>query len=1228
MYVSTKFRALRMALAIAILPILTSTRASAQGGSELVRGQVSTPDSLPLTGADVTVTGLLSQTVRNTRTNDDGVFTVLFADGEGEYVVRVRSLGFAPLTKRVLRAGESNVLVANVRLSAAATLLDTVTVESSGRPRPTPLDGSSIGSNDEDALQGALFSLDATDLDELALNVPGVYAIPGTDGYSVLGAGPDANNTTVDGSSFSGAALPTDAIAGATLTTATFDPGRGGFNGGQLAITTRGGRDIFEGKLEAKVADPHLAWADPASPTQLSRSLTWSGSAGGPIVKGKAYYFGTLNIRRSTRDMRSLTSLNGALLEQYGLSTDTIDALAGALGNAGVPLTASDIPDENIGDQRSAFVRFDLQPSASTSISLTGMGNWNGQDGVGISPLGFPSLGGGNKSANVGLTLAVSTYFHGLLDELKSSVQTSSSSADPYLVLPHGTVRVGADRPDASGGIVPLSFGGGSSGSSETHSRSWETRNEISWLTTDSRHQLKFGQSFTVTRSESRNTSNIGGTFSYQSIEDVIANTPSSYSRTLSSRERTSNALSGALWVGGVSRSWGSAFQLQYGLRLDVARPGEVPAYNATVDSLFGLRTDHVPTGVGLSPRLGFSWTPGGSPSGAAARGRFSPRGFGTRGMRMENFGRQRITISGGVGAFRGVIQPGMISGMIDATGLPNTLKQLTCVGDATPVPDWSLYMSDPGAAPTECLDGTAPAEFSSDRPNVRTFDPSFQAPISWRGNLQLDGLSYHGWGIGLSYTYSLGLNGQSGIDLNLQRTPEFSLPAEEQRPVFVSPDAIVPATGLVAPGASRLTPRFGSVTSYVSDLRSVASQFNISLRPPKPLFGKLPLNITYTHSGQRAQERGFDGSTAGDPFARDWAAGQQPSHQVTLYTSFGKKWLSLSMRATLTSGIPYTPMIVGDVNGDGRSNDRAFIFDPATTSDTLLAGQMRSLLASAPGRVRACLEKQLGQIAERNSCRTGWRLQPDINLNVNPPLPGLGADGDRLRFSVTTVNAMGALLRLFGLEDTQFGSMTASARDFDRTLLYVDGFDPATKKYEYRVNQLFGELGSRRGGVRRSRFRNPFQVQLGVSYHFGGPPRRTLARSLGLVSEDKKAAPLTEQEVRARLERLTRNPVDAIVALRDSLLLTENQLARIRKLSGEFDAQADSMLAPLVRYVIDHGRKTEDDELQKRIGKVMPEMAKLMSSTLQRAGEVLTAEQRERLPRHLRASLSRGRPE
>ena len=47
-----------------------------------------------------------------------------------------------------------------------------------------------------------------------------------------------------------------------------------------------------------------------------------------------------------------------------------------------------------------------------------------------------------------------------------------------------------------------------------------------------------------------------------------------------------------------------------------------------------------------------------------------------------------------------------------------------------------------------------------------------------------------------------------------------------------------------------------------------------------------------------------------------------------------------------MVSGAPYTPIVSGDINGDGSSrNDRAFIFNPATTADTAIANGMARLL-------------------------------------------------------------------------------------------------------------------------------------------------------------------------------------------------------------------------------------------------------------------------------------------
>ena len=64
-------------------------------------------------------------------------------------------------------------------------------------------------------------------------------------------------------------------------------------------------------------------------------------------------------------------------------------------------------------------------------------------------------------------------------------------------------------------------------------------------------------------------------------------------------------------------------------------------------------------------------------------------------------------------------------------------------------------------------------------------------------------------------------------------------------------------------------------------------------------------------------------------------------------------------------------------MNGDGRANDRAFVFDPATASDPALAAAMGSLLANGSGYARDCLRRQVGRIADRNSCVGPWTAGP-----------------------------------------------------------------------------------------------------------------------------------------------------------------------------------------------------------------------------------------------------------
>src|SRR5207302_432552 len=77
--------------------------------------------------------------------------------------------------------------------------------------------------------------------------------------------------------------------------------------------------------------------------------------------------------------------------------------------------------------------------------------------------------------------------------------------------------------------------------------------------------------------------------------------------------------------------------------------------------------------------------------------------------------------------------------------------------------------------------------------------------------------------------------------------------------------------------------------------------------------------------------------TTAANPNAREWATSDLERRHALLATVTLPiaTALELGAIARLTSGAPFTPMVGSDVNGDGARNDRAYIFAPATASDT-----------------------------------------------------------------------------------------------------------------------------------------------------------------------------------------------------------------------------------------------------------------------------------------------------
>src|SRR5205807_4563965 len=164
-----------------------------------------------------------------------------------------------------------------------------------------------------------------------------------------------------------------------------------------------------------------------------------------------------------------------------------------------------------------------------------------------------------------------------------------------------------------------------------------------------------------------------------------------------------------------------------------------------------------------------------------------------------------------------------------------------------------------------------------------------------------------------------------------------FTLPDEDGRPVYVRPTSIVPLTGSIASQDARTASAFARVNELRSDLKSESRQLSLRLSPVS-FSPNYSWSLSYVYSNVREQSRGF-GSTVGNPLLVEWGrAAFDSRHQIVYNLSYNLfDYARISWFGQFRSGLPFTPMIAGDVNGDGYSNDRAFVFRPGATADPAL---------------------------------------------------------------------------------------------------------------------------------------------------------------------------------------------------------------------------------------------------------------------------------------------------
>ncbi len=1163
-----------------VLSVVPSGVAAQGARVDTIAGRVIAADSTAISSARVSATGEEGRTY-HAQTDAQGRYRVV-VPSPGRYLLTAAAFGYAPFSADVVIPPDGGSLTRDLRLNPRAVQLDTLTATAGAaaleRPRKTPGEES----DEWTSLLTENLPVDAGSFADVAAFQDGVLRL-GSDELSIAGQPPSQNRTTVDGAGYGGASLPAEGVRSIAVVTNTYDPARGQFSGGLIAARTISGTNLWGGAASAFLDDPALRYGGLSGQGlgDEDRFVRLSAGGGGALVRDRLFVYGSADASRSGGPQPFLDASDAAGLRRLGLAPDSVRRFLEIARGLGLPAEVRATDAER--DFASVLGRIDY--TLSERHTLTARLHWRGSraSGIGVTPLSLAGQGGELRNRDGGIFAQLASGGGLWSNELRVYRSAGETTQSESLLLPSGRVRVGSTFADGEVGNSTLDFGGGSVLLPERERSLWEVADEVTRESENGEHHFKAGVLLQEEYASISDAGNRFGTFAFNSLTDLENGKPASFTRTLGFDGAVAVQRYGALYAADTWRP-SEAFSLIGGVRLEGSRYAGRPALAAAVDPLTRARSAGPPPDLLLSPRAGFTW---------------------------QVPGRGDVAVRGGVGRFRGTVPLRPLASVWNETGGEEAATRLVCVGPAAPLPQWSAY-ADPSAIPATCADGSS--AFSDSAPAATLFADDFAAPRSWRGSLEVGGRVSDLVFYRLGGVVARGTRLPTAVDRNLDPVAGFALAAEGGRPVFAPVGAIDPITGGIAPDASRLFPALGAVREVAARGESWTAQltagFNglVGTKPQIQVGGFYTLTASRELAGGVPAPGGNISSTAGDPSRLEW--GSSPFDQRHTFQLLVSGRLSSALRLSaigrLGSGLPFTPLVSGDVNGDGFLNDRAFVFDPAEIEDPPVASGMAALLDLAPGPARDCLRAQLGSVADRGSCRTGW--SPSLDL-----LAEVSALGDvrsrRLVVSLTASNVTAGLdYLLHGPDDLRgWGQYPLP----DPTLLQVRGFDPERRAFEYQVNPRFGQpLG---GGI----FRLPFQLTLQARVTVGADPRyQPMAKAIdqGLASFG------TPEKMRAQLADRVRNVPGVILALNaedpGALGLTPAQAERLQAAADSLGPPLDTALDSLASALAQRGPMTAARKaaLQER----SQEAQALVDTGLGVAREVLTPEQWEKLPHWL----------
>ncbi|MBI1809947.1 MAG: carboxypeptidase regulatory-like domain-containing protein, partial [Gemmatimonadetes bacterium] len=676
----------RLSVHLALAWLFATGALGAQSATDVIRGRVTDDSAHAVAGAAIHITRGPDRAIKQTTTDSTGRYQVAFENGTGDYLVAVSMTGLKPARRRVQRQGTETELVADFVLARDLSTLAAVKVTAQKPEKAS--DGISpyqreTGANEKwvDGVDGQVPPSLAGDLSAMAGTMSNVTMGPG--GLSILGGSSESNLTTLNGMALPGGAVPRAARVNTRVTGATFDPTRGGFSGANIDVQLgEGSRQYQQRNAYFTIDAPGLQFTDPVGRSIGARTGSFRGSAGadGELIRHALTYNVSFDYLHASSDPATLLNGDGLAFQRAGVAPDSVARLLAVARPLGLPASGAGVPQASEHEVFTWLGRLDDTRDSLHQRTLTTYATSARQGALAFAPLTAPSAGGEQTQRTLGAQFQAVSYFaEGLraMNTTRLAASRSRTQVTPYLSTPGASVVLRSPQADGSTQVATAALGGASYLANDDQRWTLEGSNETIWNADGRRHTFK---AFAWARADGLDQTggaDLLGRYAFNSIADLAANHPSSYSRTLVQPGRAGETWNGAL---ALAHQWAPSrwFSMLYGARVEADGFVGAPPRNAALEQALGVTTGLAPARLHVSPRWGFSWT----------YNRDKDNGNGQSSNPVGRFYRNTSgVIRGGIGEFRDLLRPGVLADARARTGLAGGATSLTCTGAAAPTP-------------------------------------------------------------------------------------------------------------------------------------------------------------------------------------------------------------------------------------------------------------------------------------------------------------------------------------------------------------------------------------------------------------------------------------------------------------------------------------------------------------------------------------------------------------